>query len=140
MTYATLDDLKAAFGEGNLISVTDRSATGAIDMTVVERALFGADATIDAALAVRYRLPLAAVPTVVRELAVSIALYKLHVFAPDPKVKDDHDQALKELDRIASGARKLDIAGVEPAGSGSGGVIATDRERPLSPESMRGFI
>ncbi|QRY97086.1 DUF1320 domain-containing protein [Sphingomonas paucimobilis] len=92
MTYATLDMLKGAFGEANLISATDRSGTGSIDVSAVERALSGADATIDAALAVRYRLPLAVVPTIVSEIAVSIALYKLHVFAPDQKVKDDHDR------------------------------------------------
>ncbi|QRY97380.1 DUF1320 domain-containing protein [Sphingomonas paucimobilis] len=96
MTYATLDMLKGAFGEANLISATDRSGTGSIDVSAVERALSGADATIDAALAVRYRLPLAVVPTIVSEIAVSIALYKLHVFAPDQKVKDDHDRALKD--------------------------------------------
>ena len=140
MTYATLDMLKGAFGEANLVSATDRSGTGSIDVSAVERALVGADATIDAALAVRYRLPLAVVPTIVSEIAVSIALYKLHVFAPDQKVKDDHDQALKDLDRIANGTRKLDVAGIEPQGSGSGGVIATDRVRPLTPETMRGFI
>jgi len=34
----------------------------------------------------------------------------------------------------------LDAAGVEPASSGASGVEFIDRERPLSPESMTGFI
>ena len=142
MTYATLDDLADRFGIDVLLQLADRAVppAGVVDADVVARALADTDAVIDASLAVRYRLPLASVPAIVRDLALSIAIYKLHRYAPDPKIKDDYDQALKDLREIADGRKKLDVAGIEPATSGAGGVVAIDRERPLTPESMIGFI
>lgn len=142
MSYTTLAALTVRAGEDLLIQITDRgtSPTGAVDAGVVDGAIASAAATIDASLAVRYRLPLASTPPVVAEVATSIALYRLHRFAPDAKIKDDYEQALKDLDAIAAGRKKLDLAGIEPAGSGAGGVVATDRERPLTADNLRGFI
>lgn len=140
MTYTTLDALRTRFGEVLLIQATDRAGAGVVDVGMVNQALANTDATINAALAVRYQLPLATVPAVVADIALAIAVYKLHVFSCDPKIKDDHDQALKDLDAIAKGNRKLDVAGIEPISSGAGGVIATDRERPITPETMHGYI
>jgi phage gp36-like protein len=142
MTYATLAGLLDRYGEGLLLQVTDRASTptGVVDTAAVDRALVDADAVIDASLAVRYRLPLASTPPIVADLALSIAIYKLHRFEPDAKIKADFEQAMRDLDRIADGRKKLDLAGTEPAGSGAGAVRAIDRERPLSPESLTGFI
>lgn len=142
MTYATLDALEVAYGRDLLVQVTDRGPvlSGVVDGAVVDRALAYADATVDASLAVRYRLPLMQVPAIVVEIALAIAMYKLHRFQPNPKIKDDYDQALRDLRDIAKGEKKLDLAGIEPKTSGAGGVVATDRERPLTPESLSGFI
>ena len=140
MTYATLDALAERYGQDVLLNVADRSGSGVVDEGTVERALAGADAQIDASLAVRYRLPLVSVPPVVVDLALAIAIYKLHRFAPDPKIDKEHDQALRDLRDIADGRKKLDLAGVEAPTSGAGGVIATDRARDVTPENLRGFI
>jgi phage gp36-like protein len=142
MTYATLAGLTHRYGEDVLLSVADRSTppAGVADPAVIDRALENTDAVINASLAVRYRLPLASVPAIVVDLAEAIAIYKLHRFAPDAKIQADYDQALRDLAHIADGRKKLDVAGVEPTTSGTGGVLAIDRERPLSPESMTGFI
>lgn len=142
MTYTTLDALIERYGRDLLLQVTDRAEvpSGVVDPDVVARAIAGAAATIDAGLAVRYRLPLAAVPAVVEDLAQAIAIYKLHRFEPNAKIKDEYDAAVRDLRDIASGAKKLDLAGIEPAGTGAGGVVAIDRERPMTPENLRGFI
>lgn len=142
MTYATLQQLTDRFGGQMLVQLTDRAAVpaGAIDQGVVDRALADTDAVIDASVSVRYRLPLDVVPAVVADIALAIAIYKLHVFATDPKIKDDYDQALRDLRDLANGTKKLDAAGVAPASSGASGVIATDRARPLTPETMHGLI
>lgn len=142
MTYATLAGLDERYGTDLLVQLSDRASppAGVVDVSVVEKALTGADATIDAALAVRYRLPLASVPPVVVEIAEAIAIYKLHRFEAGGKIKDDHDQALKDLDAIASGRRKLDVAGIEPKGTGSGGVVTSDRPRDMTPDNLAGFI
>jgi phage gp36-like protein len=140
VNYATLDALSDRLGADTLLQLADRSGAGVVDQGVVDRALADTDAVIDASLAVRYRLPLAAVPAIVVDLALSIASYKLHRFAPDEKIKDDYDQALRDLRDIADGRKRLDLDGREPVGSGGGGVVVTDRERPLSAKSMTGFI
>jgi len=142
MPYASLQMLVKRFGERTLVQLTDRAevATGEMDVTVVDQELANTDAVINGYLGNRYRLPLDPVPDQVTDLALSIAIYKLHVFAPDQKIKDDYQDALRMLRDISSGAVKLDAAGVEPASSGASGVEFIDRERPLSPESMTGFI
>lgn len=142
MTYTTLQQLVTRFGERTIIQLTDRAEvpTGQIDMALVDQELGNTDAIINGYAKLRYRLPFDPVPDMVADLALSIAIYKLHVFAPDPKVKDDYEQALRTLRDISSGAVGLDAAGVEPASSGASGVQFIDRERPLSPESLHGFI
>ncbi len=142
MPYTSLDALIARFGEEMLTQLTDHLTvpTGVINPVTVDQALSSTDAVIDAALAVRYRLPLDATPPVVADLALAIAIYRLHRSTPDEKIEKDYFQALKDLAAIGKGALRLDVAGIEPVGSGSGGVIATDRPRDFSPENLRGFI
>lgn len=142
MTYATLQQLIDRFGEHTLVQATDRGAvaTGAIDAGVVDRALADTDAEINGYLAGRYVLPLVETPPLIADKALAIAIYKLHVFAPDPKIKDDYEQAMKALREIASGVIRLPAQGVEPAVTGNSGVRFIDRARPLTPESLTGFI
>jgi len=143
VSYATLEQLIEKLGEPTLVQLTDRDqpATGAIVVGRVDRALADTDAVIDGYLAGRYRLPIeGGVPDLLVDLALAIASYKLHPFTPDGKIKDDYGDAIAALGKIATGTIRLQIAGLEPTSSGSSGVQAIDRERPLTPESMRGFI
>lgn len=142
MTYATLQNLTDRYGARTLVALTDRGevATGVVDADVVARALADTDAQIDGYLATRYALPLAAVPALVSDLAQVIAIWKLHPYDPDAKIRKDYDDALRVLRDIADGRARLDVGGVEPQGGGSGGVTITDRERPLSETNLKGFI
>lgn len=142
MSYIALQQLVDRYGERLLIQLTDRDtpASGVIDEAVVARALTDTDAVIDGYLAGRYALPLTETPPLVADLAQAIAIYKLHSYAADPKIEQDYKDAIAALGRISTGTIKLPVAGVEPASSGSAGVEAIDRERPLTPESLQGFI
>lgn len=142
MTYATTEQLAERYGAAMLVQLTDRSEvpTGAIDREVVARALADADAEIDGFLAKRYRLPLGVTPALVGDLALAIAIYKLHRYEPDAKIVRDAADARATLRRIATGEVMLDVAGVEPATSGAGGVVAGDRPRDLTPANLRAFI
>ena len=143
MSYATLEQLTDRFGEQLLVQLTDRAqpATGAIDETIVDRALADADAVIDGYLAGRYRLPIETdTPALLIDLALVIAIYKLHPYGTDEKIVRDYDQALKTLRDISSGAIRLAVAGVEAATSGAEGVQASDRPRDLTPDNLKGFI
>jgi phage gp36-like protein len=142
MTYASQAMLVKRFGAQTLVYLTDRATppTGTIDMDLVAQELVNTDAIINGYVGNRYRLPLDPVPDLVTDLALSIAIYKLHVQTPDEKVVRDYDQAIRTLRDIGTNAVKLNAAGIEPASSGASGVQFIDRERPLSPESMTGFI
>lgn len=142
MSYATQQVLVDRFGERLLLQVADRAdpPAGAIDADVVARALADTDAMIDGYLAGRYALPLFDTPPMLIDLAAQIAIYKLHLYTPDAKIADDYKDAVATLTKISNGVVKLPIAGIEPAGSGSAGVVAIDRERDFTPENMTGWI
>lgn len=142
MSYASLDQLTERFGEKMLIQLTDRAtpAAGAIDADVVARSLADTAAQIDGYLARRYRLPLAETPTSVTDLALTIAIYKLHRRNPDDKIKKDYDDALKALRDIAAGIIMLAVEGVEPPASSTSDVRVSDRDRVMTTDSMKGFV
>lgn len=142
MPYITLDQLTDRYGERLLVQITDRAAppVGSVDTAVVNRALADTDAVIDGYLAGRYALPLAEVPPLLTDLGQAIAIYKLHMFEPDPKIAQDYKDALASLDRIAKGVIRLPVTGIEPESSGASGVVTIDREREFTPENLTGFI
>lgn len=143
MAYCTEANLIDRYGEQMIVHLTDRAmpATGQIDPEVVAAAIGDTDAMIDGFLAGRYRLPLAAVPPLLQDLAEVIAIYKLHAAAPDPKIEADYRDALKLLRDMATGlVRLVGVGGVEPPASGGTGVMTNDRQRPFTEENLRGFI
>lgn len=142
MPYATLEELTDRFGQRLLLQLTDRASppSGTIDQAIVDRALTDTDAVIDGYLGGVYQLPLATTPPLVVDLALAIAIYKLHTFAPDPKIADDYSQALKTLLQISQGTVKLPAAGIEPEAKSTSGVRTNDRERPFTPCNLKGYI
>lgn len=142
MSYASLQDLIDRYGERLLLQVADRAdpPAGVIDTVVVDRALGDADAVIDGYLAGRYVLPLSAVPPLLVPIAQSIAIYKLHTYQPEEKIRDEYRDAIADLVRISSGVIGVPVEGVEPASAGSEGVETIDRPRDFTPENLRGFI
>jgi phage gp36-like protein len=142
MTYASQADLVDRYGAPMLVDLTDRAevATGAIDDAVIARALADTDAAIDGYLKGRYALPLPTTPPALRDIALSIAVYKLHRDAVSEKIRVDYVDAIKSLALISSGTIRLDVAGIEPEASGATGVRFTDRDRPLTADSLKGYI
>ncbi|MEM7668984.1 MAG: DUF1320 domain-containing protein [Pseudomonadota bacterium] len=142
MPYTSLADLTDRFGESLLIQLTDRGevATDQIDVSVIDRAIVDTDALIDGYVAKRYALPMAQTPALIATLALDIAIYKLHVYQPNEKIEADYKAAMRSLEAISAGSITLPIDGVEAPGSGSSGARLTDRERPLTEQSLKGFI
>lgn len=142
MSYTNLQELIGRYGEAMLVDLTDRAdpPAGSVDAGVIDRALADADALIDGFLKGRYLLPLAATPPLVRDLALAIAVYKLHRNVASEKIRQDYDDALRTLRDIAAGTVRLDVAGAEPTASGASGVRTNDRERPFTPDNLRGFV
>jgi len=142
VTYATLQGLINRYGAGMIEQLTDRSdpPAGMIDTEVVARALTDTDGMIDGYLRARYRTPLAEVPPQVADIALSIAVWKLHRYAPNEKIAEDYKDALRVLREIAGGTIVLTAESVEPVPTGGTGARITDRERPLTEANLKGFI
>jgi len=114
MSYATPDDMLAAFGEDTLIELTDRAEVGAVDQTILAAALAAADAEIDAYVARVAVLPLPRVPGVLRGIGVSIARWRLSD-QPDGRERVDYEDAVRQLEQIAKGLIDLGLpAGGDP--------------------------
>lgn len=111
MTYALQADMVTALGDDELIQLTDRAdpPVGAIDATVLTRALEAADGEIDSYLAARYTLPLASVPTILRDCAVDIARYRLHDRGVPDRVKDAYKDRIAWLRDVTKGITSLGI-------------------------------
>ncbi len=109
MTYATQQDLVERFGQEELIQLTDRNSVGAIDATVVAKALADADAAIDGYVASRYTLPLSPVPAQLNRVAGDIARYYLYEDKPTEAVQKRYDAAIAWLKDVAKGLITLGV-------------------------------
>jgi phage gp36-like protein len=122
VTYALQADMQIALGDDELIQLTDRAdpPVGAIDTAVLTRALEAADGEIDSYLAARYTLPLASVPTILRDCAIDIARYRLHDRGVPDLVKDTYKDRIAWLRDVAKGTASLGINtdDIAPASAG----------------------
>lgn len=140
--YTTLAELTRKFGLALLTRLTDRAevATGALDQSVIDQAILDTGAVIDGYLARRYVLPLDQIPDLLGDLALAIAIYKLHIYAPDPKIEADYKDAMRALREIGEGKISLPVSEGTLKSTGTGGAQVTDRKRPLTAQNMTGFI
>lgn len=118
MSYCTLADLIEAYGEQEILQLSDRRRPPIqVDQGVVERAINDAAAEIDLHLHARYQLPLPTVPVVLRRVACTLTYANLHT-----RLADSHPAYLaaenqrKLLHGISSGRLSLALdAGGHPA-------------------------
>lgn len=109
MTYATQQDLIERFGEPELIQLTDRANTGAVDGTVADQALTDAAEEMDGYIGARYELPLASTPTVLVRICADIARYRLYDIQPPEQVAQRYKDAVTFLTAISKGSVTLGL-------------------------------
>lgn len=126
MSYASLEDLIERAGETEILQIADRDDDGVPDPDVVEAALVHAVNTVNGYVAVKYLLPLTAVPDLVRTWSVSIARYFLHRYERPEYVVQDYKDAISALGQVAAGRLAIpDAEGLTPAaGQGGGSIVA----------------
>ncbi len=130
MTYATLSDLVARYGEEEIAQRTDRFGAGAVDPAVAQRALSDADAEIDGYLASRYKLPLPTVPPVLARIACAIARYRLWEDIASERVRQDYEDARRFLESLAKGTVSLGLAATLPPDQTPQPSLAATRSGP----------
>jgi phage gp36-like protein len=107
VSYITQQELTRRFGEDEVIQLTDRARTGAVDTDVLDQAIDDAGAEIDGYLAGRYRLPLDPVPRALVPLAANIVRYRLYDDAAPDEVRSRYEDAVKFLTALAKGQFSL---------------------------------
>ena len=142
MDYTTEAELVRRYGRRLLVDLTDRGdePTGEIDAQIVADAVTSAQALVDGYLANHYALPLADVPELISTITEALAIYDLHIYDAPEKIAAGEKSARDTLKQIGAGVIKLPIAGVEPASKPQNDVRFTERDRPFSAETMKGWI
>lgn len=132
MPYATQSDIVELYGEHALV-VADRDGDGEPDVAAIARALSAASDEIDSHIGVRYGLPLAAVPGMLRQLAVDIACYRLAQTADvlTEELRQRYEDAVALLRRIAEGKATLVFPPAEPGDGGEGEEPADNSPQPI---------
>lgn len=142
--YAALADILEQMAEADLVSLTDDGQSGSIDAAVVDWALKGADALIDAHCHDRYQVPFAPVPALATKFAVDLAIYNLYARRPHVEVpevvKERNSQALAYLKRIQAGEASMGADAVVTSAEveGQSGLMPGN-ERLFTRTSLRGL-
>lgn len=140
MPYATQQDLVDRYSETEIIQLSDRAKTGAIDVAVVAAKLADADAEIDSYLVGRYTLPLVPVPLVLARIACDIARYHLFDDNATEQVTTRYKDAIRFLESLAKGTVSLgpgDADGTTPPSGGLPEYCAAPRV--FDRDTLKGF-
>lgn len=133
MSYCSLDDLKKAIPEENLIQLTDDAQTGVIDNEVIDDAIAYAGQLIDGYLRGRYSVPLDPVPELIRRLAVDMAVFHLYsrrfeLEMPQSMI-DRRKEIIRLLEQIQQGKVQLGIETDKSPGQGYYQSNKTEEDR-----------
>lgn len=115
MSYATVTDLILRLGEQTVIELTNpKRRTDSINTPVADAAIADATGIIDSYIGQRVSLPLDIVPTLVKTLAIDLAVYYLKVKLGNTGKSDNatsklYDDAIKHLERFAKGETSLGL-------------------------------
>ena len=130
--YATQQDMTDRYGSEELIQLTDRSNSGAVDTTVLDQALADASAEMDGYLAARASLPLTATPPVLTRICCEIARYYLYDDAAPDVVQQRYKAAEAFLVNFSKGLVSLGIDSNDQAPATSDGADISSGGRVFS--------
>jgi len=122
LDYCTINDLVLAFGEDEIIRLSDRSKpkTGQIDPAIVQKAISDATDEINMYLEGRNLLNLPQVPPVLVRIACDVARYYLYQ-NPSEAVEKRYKDRKNDLPKIADGRLSLGLNGegepIDPQGT-----------------------
>jgi phage gp36-like protein len=143
MPYCSLDDIKKAIPEQNLIQLTDDAGEGVIDDVKIDDAIAYAGQLIDGYLRGRYTVPLQPVPELVKRLAVDLAVFHLYsrrfeLDMPQTMV-DRRKEIIRLLEQIQQGKVLLGIETADSPGQGYYMTNKTAEDRIFSKTHLEQF-
>lgn len=139
MSYATLADMLARYGDAELTQLSDIATprTGALVSAVIDRALADASAWIDGYLVGRYPLPIADA-TALAKLNLDCAAearFLLMTTLVDEAAQKAHDERVAFYRAVAKGDIALIAAADIPPAVGVGAVMFTPGGKVFARES-----
>ncbi|MEL6477625.1 MAG: DUF1320 domain-containing protein [Pseudomonadota bacterium] len=146
MIYATEGDIVAMYGAEKLAIVADANFDGVPDAERVQAALVQASAEIDTHIGTVHKLPLHAIPEILKTWCIDIAIYRMANRAAQQteEMRQRRDDAIKALMRIAEGKQELVLPpdpNADPtapaAGQGPNPVVIEGPERIFSRDKLR---
>lgn len=142
MSYASVADMVARFGETEMIRLSqpeDRTAETVL-AAKVELALADATGLIDDYLRARYAVPLASIPDSVVRAACVLARYDLakgERTEPTEQMRLDRKEVISWLQGIAGGDVNIAAPVAASASDGSSGARASDRPAIFDDRELR---
>lgn len=142
MSYATLQTLVDQYSLNEVVLAADRDQDGTADPDVVERALEHADGIINSRIAVKYKLPVNPVPTVLIAYAGDIALYRMSLETGTwtEEKRRRYDDALEWLDDVAKGKAVLDGQPEPEQKGGDSRIRVAAQLREFTRENLGGIL
>ncbi|WP_303763503.1 DUF1320 domain-containing protein [Sphingobium yanoikuyae] len=136
--FATAEDMKARYGEDELVQLTDQDGWNAQAIAAINVKLQTASAIAEGYVAKYYApAPGRALPPLLTELVCEIAYSKLHKSPPEA-IEKREARALDQLKDISKGLIKID-QGKQDIPARAGAVIVPDRQRTFSRDSLGDF-
>jgi phage gp36-like protein len=140
MSYATVQEVIDRLGEDELWGIAGDDGEGNLNTATIDIALADATEEIDSAIRVRYRLPLATVPGIIKRICIdkAVALIPSNGAEMSDLIKERDKTADKRLNEIARGVRQLDLVEA-PRNITGGGVLISVPDSPFSEDKLKGF-
>lgn len=141
MAYASTSQIEiAAGGRTRLIELADHDADGAVDAAVIAQACASVDGMIDSYCGTRYSAPLATPSDVLRELAASEVVYKLHEqrgnVQSDSPMHRAHLERIGWLEKVSRGL--VNPTNPLPASSDGARASWVERSEGVTRDSLKG--
>jgi phage gp36-like protein len=112
MAYCTQADIEGEISADDLIALTDDQETGSLNATVLAQIIDNASGYIDARVGNIYAVPFVPTPPSVRNMAITIACYRLfrRRLTPDEKnlFTEDFNEVKAFLDEVNEGKKHID--------------------------------
>lgn len=142
MSYALESDLEEYFGEQQLLIASDRDGDGVADTGVIEAGLASADEEIDSYLAVRYDLPLAFTPKVLKRVCCDLAMYHMsvghHSMTEDKETR--YNNGVKWLRDLSKGVVSLGVQEEQVEVQDEAEVSSSSETRIFTRTTMSGLL
>ena len=141
MPYCTSAELADRFGTDELVQITNPTDPEAVAVNAqrVTDAIADIDALIDAKLQVRYALPLATVPRVLRNIACDLVRARLYEDRITDHVAAREKAAMRLLDEIQAGTLSLGLDDAQQATPASSGPQFTSAGRVFTPGTLADY-